>query len=136
MAFAALNPMYEGLPDLTARILRTFPVVAIVGAYGPAVVFGLPAFLYLRRVTRPLFWVCVLTGAAVAALPWTLISLLPAAQEASIDGRATVTHGHVTLFGVQEAAKLVGGAGLFGALGGAAFWLIAAAGHHPGRMSG
>jgi len=136
MAFAALNPMYEGLPDLTDRILRTSPVVALVGGYGPALIFGLPAFLYLRRVARPQLWICVLTGAAVAALPWAFMSLLPAAQEASTDGRATVIHGHLTLFGLQEAAKLVGEIGAFGALGGVTFWLIAAAGHRPAGTSG
>lgn len=136
MAFAALNPMYEGLPSLSDRILRTFPAVAIVGGYGPTLIFGLPAFLYLRRVTRPRFRIFTLAGAAVAALPWALMSLLPAAQEASIDGRATVTHGHVTLFGLKEAAKLVSEVGLFGAIGGATFWLIAAAGHRPAGTSG
>lgn len=135
LAFSILNPMYAGLPDVSVRIWKTFPLVAIVGGYLPALVFGLPAYLFLRRRLRPTVLSCAIVGAIVAALPWALLTLLPAAQEASIDGRPTVLNGHLTWFGLYEGAKLVGQIGVFGCLGGVAFWLISTAGQRARPVS-
>ena len=125
-AFSCVSPLYAGLTNLLERIVRTFPVVLVFGGYLPTLVVGLPAFAVLRRRLRPTLLNCTVVGASVAGLPWLLFSLLPAANSASIDGVATVTNHHVTLFGLWVGLKLALGIGLFGALGGASFWLIAA----------
>jgi hypothetical protein len=135
LAFSVLNPMYAGLTDLSVRIWKTFPSVAIVGGYVPTLIFGLPAYLILRTKLRPTVLSCAAVGALVAAFPWALLTLLPVAQEASTGGRPTVVQGHLTWFGLYEGAKLTGQIGLFGCLGGAAFWLISTAGHRSARVS-
>jgi hypothetical protein len=53
-----------------------------------------------------------------------VLTLIPAADEASTDGRATVVDHHLTWFGLYEGLKLVGEVALFGLLGGIVFWLF------------
>jgi hypothetical protein len=129
--FSCAYPMYDGLQSVPLRILRTFLVVAVVGAYVPTVIFGLPLFLLAKRWVKPSLFACLLSGAFVAAFPWVLLTLFPAAQEASTGGRLTVVDHHLTLFGLMEGAKLCGLIALFGLLGGAAFWFLALSSRWP-----
>jgi hypothetical protein len=124
LAFSSLSPMYEGLPDLSERIWKTFLLVAVVGGYLPTLVVGLPAYFILRRRFRPTFLNCALAGSAVADLPWLPLVLFPFADEASIGSRATVVHHHLTWFGLYEGMTLVGQIAAFGLLGGVVFWLL------------
>jgi hypothetical protein len=124
LAYSSLNPMYEGLPDLSERIWKTFVIVSVVGGYFPSVVLGVPIFLFLRRRVRPTLFNCTLVGATVAALPWLVLALLPIAKEASTDGRTTVVDYHLTWFGLSEVLKLVGEVAVFGLLAGIVFWLF------------
>jgi hypothetical protein len=135
LAFCVLNPMYPPSADFASEIWKAVPLVTVVGGYVPALVFGLPAYLILQTRLRPTVLSCAIVGAVVAALPWALLAFLPGAEEASVDGRQMVVHGRLTWFGFYEGAKLVGSVGLFGGLGGFAFWLIAAAGHRSARLS-
>jgi len=120
-------PLYAGLPDYLDRVLRTWPFYYFLGALLPALVFGVPAFMLLRKLLRLSAVNCVLVGAIVAALPWFLLGLLAGGGEASTGGRATITDGHYTAFGWLEFGAFLGMMALAGAVGGMIFWLIAAA---------
>jgi len=133
LAFSSVSPLYEGLPDYPERVLRTFPLVAVVGGYLPALIIGLPALLFLRRRVRPTIVNCALAGATVAALPWLLLTLFPAADSASIGGRPTVVDHHLTWFGLYEGMKVIGEVAAFGLVGGLVFWILAILGYRKGR---
>ncbi|MFL6721315.1 MAG: hypothetical protein ACJ8FT_05870 [Sphingomonas sp.] len=123
-------PAYDGLPDWSERVWRTAVTFSALGAYPTAIVFGLPAYLMLRRHLSARLIACAITGFVVAVLPWALLIVSGSgASEASIDGRATVINGHTTGYGWLQHAEFVLTIGLFGALGGIVFWAIAAAGH-------
>lgn len=85
------------------------------GAFPTMIVFGLPAFFFLRSrlvELRPTALNCAIVGAAVAAAPWCLFFLL------------------LVIFSPGpewEAVLLVGKVTLSGAIGGVVFWLVAAA---------
>jgi hypothetical protein len=128
LAFSCVSPAYEGLPNIFDRIWRTFPLAALVGGYLPAILIGLPAYAILRRRLRPTLLNCTGVAASVAGLPWILLSVLPAADSASINGHATVVNHHVTWFGVWTGLEMAAMAGAFGATAGLVFWLIACAG--------
>lgn len=122
-------PAYAGLSDWSERVWRTAVTFGVLGAYPTAIVFGLPAYLMLRRQLSARPVACAITGFVVAALPWALLVVgASGASEASINGRATVTDGHTTAYGWLQNAEFVLTIGLFGAIGGLLFWAIAAAG--------
>ena len=134
MLMAILMPAYDGIIDPLERIWRSALAFAVVGAYPATVILGIPAFFVLRRHFDPKLINCSLTGAAVAALPWFLLSTLIQPDSASIDGRATVTDGSLTIYGWISNLTFVGQIAAFGAAGGALFWLIAAAGSRDVRV--
>ena len=125
LAFSCVLPMYAGLSSYPLRVVLTLPVVALVGGYLPELVFGIPLFLFARRFVKPSLLACAICGSFVAGLPWLLLAVFPAAQEASIDGRLTVVNHHLTLFGLTEGLKLFSLIALFGGFGGAVFWSVA-----------
>jgi hypothetical protein len=130
LLMALAMPAYAGLPSWSERVWRTAQTTSVLGAYPTAVVFGLPAYLTLRRhfAVRP--FACVFVGSVIAALPWALVVLAGTnAWQASIDGRATVINGHTTGYGWLLNAEFVLTIGVFGAVGGLVFWVVAAAGH-------
>ena len=130
LLMAIVMPAYAGLTDWFERVWRTALVLSVLGAYPTAVVFGLPAYLMLRRHLSAGPLACALAGSAVAALPWALLALVgPNPSEASINGRATVLDGRTTAYGWLQNAEFVLTIGLFGAIGGLVFWVVAAAGH-------
>lgn len=67
---------FDGRMPLPERIVRSAKIYAIVGAYPSAVICGVPAYLILRRHLAPSILNCMAAGAAVAALPLFVISLL------------------------------------------------------------
>lgn len=130
LLMAIFEPAYAGLPDPMERVLRTARILGLLGAYPTTIFIGIPGYLMLRRHLAPTALNCSLGGAAIAALPWTLLILLPSGvSDASIGGRATVIDGHNTLYGWVTDVEFVLEIAAFGAAGGLVFWLIAAAGH-------
>lgn len=134
LLMAILMPAYDGLADPVERIGRTALGTAVVGAYPTALLLGVPAFFMLRRRFDPTLLNCSLTGAVVAGLPWFILSTLFQPDSASIGGRATVIDGSLTAYGWLTNLKFVGLIAAFGAVGGALFWLIAAAGSRVGKV--
>ena len=131
LVMAAATPLYAGL-DPGERLWRSAATFAAFGAYPAALVLGVPACFLLRGRLAPSLVNCASAGAVIAALPWFALSLLSGPDQASIDGRATVIDGSRTAYGWLTQATFLGGIALFGALGGAVFWLVAAAGRPAG----
>jgi hypothetical protein len=119
-AFAFAMPMYGSLPDLSERIWWTFLPVLLVGGYPPTLIFGVPAFLVLRRKLQPTFLTCSLVGALVAS-PWAIMFLLAAARDPNF-------WDSIERNGLLEATTEITIVPALGLLGGAVFWLVAAAG--------
>lgn len=134
LSFAIVMPLYGGLPNMADRIWRSAWVYALVGAYPPAVVFGIPAYFALRRHFDPRLINCALVGAVVATMPWLFLTLASTPSQASSDNRATVINGSYTAFGWLMNAQFVGEIAIFGALAGALFWAIVAAGIGAGKV--
>ena len=129
---ATLQPGYDGLPNFFERVWRTAVFYGVFGAFPTAMFIGLPAFFLLRHRLAPTAINCALVGAIIAALPWTVITLLPqAADEASIGGRLTIIDGQLTAYGWLMQGKFVGAIALFGFAGGVIFWVVVAAARKP-----
>jgi hypothetical protein len=134
LSFAIAMPLYAGLPMMAERIWRSALVYGLIGAYPPAVVIGVPAYFALRRHFDPHFINCAWVGALVATLPWMFLTLVSTPDQASIGDRATVINGSYTAFGWLMNAQFLGEIALAGAIGGALFWVIAAAGSGAGKV--
>ena len=134
LLMALLMPAYDGIADPLERFWRSALVFGVVGAYPPTIVLGVPAFFMLRRHFYPKLLNCSITGAAVAATPWLILSTLSQPDSASIGGRATVTDGSLTAYGWLTNLTAVGQIAAIGAVGGALFWVIAAAGSRVGKV--
>jgi hypothetical protein len=135
--YAVFSPAYQGLPDMTERIIRTTQVVAFIGAYPPTLVLGIPLLLYLRGRIGPSLANCVMAGALVATLPWICLVLFFGPDQASTDDHVTYQNGMMTWWGFLEAVELLAEITVFGIAAGALFWLLAAAGvkSHPASQS-
>ena len=134
LLMAIAMPAYEGITDPLERIWRSAVAFAVFGAYPPAFIIGLPAFFMLRRHVNATIINCAATGAVVAALPWLVLALISRPDNASIDGRSTVIDGSLTAYGWLMNFYYVGQIALLGAIAGALFWLIAAAGSRTGKV--
>ena len=108
--------------------LRDVSLVLIYGGYPPALVLGIPAYFLLRNHLTPRFWLAMLAGGIIAALPWIVLALLPApaASHAEVGQCVSVIDGRHTWCGLWESAKFAGIVFAFGALGGFVFWLCVA----------
>ena len=99
---------------------------AFFGAYPAALIFGVPAFLILRRRLKPRVINCVLVGGVVAAAPWLLLVLFGSNPDYAVVGtHITVQHGLKTLWGWIDGLKMVGWIFGLGLIGGLAFWTAA-----------
>ena len=128
-AVASIATIFDGLPN--GSYPKTVALFALFGAYPAPIIFGVPAFLFLRRRLKPRFVYVVLAGGFVAAAPWLLLVLLgPNPDTASIGTHLTVQAGHKTLWGWIEDLRMVGGVFLLGLIGGVAFWLVAVCRFH------
>lgn len=92
-------------------------------ALGHAAFFGLPLYLLLRFRGLLPWWSAPLGGFVVGCIPIALLSLVPAADQASTGSTATVVDGMRTAAGWLEYLTLVLGAGALGSIGGVAFGL-------------
>lgn len=112
---AGLSQLFAGGTDLY--------VPAFVVALAHAIVLGIPSYLVVRTRGDYAWWIAPLCGFLIGALPFGLLSLIPAAQEASVGKVATVVGGSYTLAGWIEYLSGVAAGGLLGAAGGLAFGL-------------
>lgn len=135
LSFAIAIPLYAGLPSLMERVWRSALFYGLFGAYPSALVLGVPAYFVLRRHFAPRLINCALAGAGVAASPWLLLTMVSAPDQASIGERATVVNGSYTAFGWLMNAQSIGEIGLAGAVAGALFWVISAAGIRGGKVA-
>ena len=128
IAMAWFDALHGELREPAGRVLSTAIAYAMMGAYPPTLMLGVPAFFALRRRLWPTPLNCMLVGAAVAALPWVLIELLlPGGDNAEVNGRATRIDERTTLWGWFVVGRFVATVAGAGAVGGAVFWLVAAA---------
>lgn len=125
---ALCAPLYAGLPTTAERLAASAKIYAVVGAYPPALLLGIPAYLMLRRHFAPRPLSCAIVGGGVAAIPWLFLVFASRPTTASIGGWSTVIDGQYTAYGWLTNAALVGVIALVGAAAGLAFWAIAAAG--------
>jgi hypothetical protein len=111
----------------TAEIAPLTFVFTFTIALAHAILFGLPLFLVLRSKGWINIMTCVVFGFAVGAAPdgvltWPMqLAALDASR--SVDGVATSIDGVITAAGWVSYVKPVIYCGLFGALGGFAFWV-------------
>lgn len=126
LLMALVEPLYAGLPSYFERVWRTAYVYALFGAYPPTLVVGIPTYLILRSKVAATWINCAIAGGFVAGLPWLVLSLLPSgADQASIDGQATVIDGTRTAYGWVVGLESVGEIAVFGLAAGVVFWAIA-----------
>src|SRR4051812_25559227 len=124
LLMAAWRPGYDALPPVQA-FWNSAWLYAVVGAYPPTILLGVPAYFALRRHVAATLRNCTLVGAALPLLSWGLLSVVPSgAYEESFGGRAAVIAGERTLYGWQVVGQgLIVLAGL-GAAAGVVFKLI------------
>ncbi len=125
-AFAIAQPLYAGLPSLLERIWRTTLFYAVFGGYPATLLFGVPAFLVLRKKVSPSAPNCATTGALVASLPWLLLGLISNPDYAYSNGHVTHQNGAKTWWGWLDFFTFVSEIAALGALAGVIFWTIAA----------
>jgi len=128
-------PLYAGLPNMAERVWRSALVYSLFCAYPPALLFGVPAYFMLRRQFKLRLVNCAIVGGAITALPWAFLSIVSTPDQASIDNRPTVIDGSRTAYGWLTDVEFVGEIALFGAVGGAFFWVVAVAGSSAGKVA-
>jgi hypothetical protein len=119
------------------RILRSFIVYCLIGAYPTTLIFGVPIYFLLRKRVRPSAVNCMLAGGVAAALPWVVLFILPLpAQSGAIDGgHVTILDGHRTIAGWLYAGQAVAAIGGLGLLAGFVFWVVATRFHRSARTA-
>jgi hypothetical protein len=126
---ALLMAVFAAAAESFETLWHTTLLIAAIGAYPPAILFGIPAYFVLRRHWGANPIGCGLAGAAIAALPWLPFVLFPSAQWASVNGEATVIDGRYTAYGWLQAFEGLSFIAGFGLAAGILFWVIAAAGY-------
>lgn len=76
---AALMPGYDGLPPFE-RFWQAAWLYAVIAAYPPTIVLGIPAYFALRRQVAANIRNCALVGATLPFAPWGLLVLIDGAQ--------------------------------------------------------
>jgi len=119
----SLPTLFDGLDN--GGLLKTVAMFALFGGYPATLIFGVPAFLILKRWVRPrLVWI-MLTGGLVAAAPVALSLLLTRPPEfASIDGQVIAQAGRLTKAGWIQHLYMLGAIFTLGVIGGLAFWIV------------
>ncbi|NZD62133.1 hypothetical protein HX900_13550 [Rhizobium sp. WYCCWR 11290] len=128
LVLACFQPLYAGLPNLAERIRRTAIFYAFFGSYPATILFGVPAYFFLKSRVRATALNCAATGAVVAPFPWLLLGLFSNPDYAYSDGHVTHHNGMKTLWGWVDLLTGVGEFAALGAFAGLVFWCIAMAG--------
>ncbi len=124
LVMAAWLPGYDGLPPVQA-FWKSLWLYAVIGAYPPTVLLGVPAYFALRRQLPATLGNCALVGAALPLLSWGLLSVLPAgAGWESVGAKAVVIDGHRTFYGWQLVGRDLLTFAALGAAAGLVFGLI------------
>jgi hypothetical protein len=124
LLMAAWMPGYDGLPPLQA-FWNSAWLYAVIGAYPPTILLGVPAYFALRRHVRATLRNCMLVGAALPFFTWGLFSVLPPSAEwESVGGKAIVIDGHRTLYGWELVGRDLIVLAAFGAAAGLVFGFI------------
>lgn len=110
---AILAAIYWSDTPSEASYIDRFRMVAIIGAYPPALAIGVPALLILRNRVEPSVLILAVIGGVIAAVPWLL--LLPLGWHSSFDIIGYLMESVLPSF-------------VLGLLGGAIFYLIGIAG--------
>lgn len=76
---AAVMPGYDGLPPFE-RFWQAAWLYAVIGAYPPTIVLGIPAYFALRRQVAANIRNSALVGATLPFAPWGLLVLIDGAQ--------------------------------------------------------
>jgi hypothetical protein len=135
LLMAAWLPGFDGLPQIQA-FWRSAWLYALVGAYPPTIMLGVPAYFALRRHVANSLINCMLVGAALPVLFWGLLSFLPpGAGWESVGGKAVVIDGHRTLYGWLLVVRDLATLAALGATAGLVFGLIAIGGFGAHRPS-
>jgi hypothetical protein len=122
--------LYAAHPNVWDPKFRLWLLIATFVAYATTLVIGVPLFLLLPRKVVASLVNCVLAGACVAATTWLMLGLIPTPNSSSYSGgHDTIVGGHYTVWGWIDFGTLILEIAALGALGGLAFWLIAAAGN-------
>ncbi len=124
LIMAAWLPGYNGLPAIQA-FWNSAWLYAVIGAYPPTLLLGVPAYLALRRHVAATLRNCALVGAALPLLSWGLLSVLPpSAGWENVGGKAVVIDGHRTFYGWLLVGRDLAELAAIGAVAGLVFGLI------------
>jgi hypothetical protein len=122
---AAFLPAYDGLPP-AQRFWNSAWLYAIVGAYPPTLMLGVPAYFALRSHAEARLRNCVLVGVTLPLLSWGLLSVLPPGPGyEQLGSEYVVIDGHRTLYGWELVGRDLLLLGALGAAAGLVFWLVA-----------
>lgn len=127
-ALAAISgPGDFGRASFTSGLALLY--AAAVG-WALALIFGVPAYLLLKRLGIVSPWATIAVAALIGALlPWlTHWALLDPSASVSINGCETVANGVTTACGYRRMVQNMILPGLVGAIAGLVFWLIYAGG--------
>jgi len=89
-----------------------------------ALLFGLPAYLALRGRWPLRRWIAALAGFVIGALPTALLSLDPGYEFYRQGQQVLVYNGYYTTAGWLSVLSGAVISGLYGVVGGLAFWLV------------
>ncbi len=121
-ALVATATIFDGVDN--GGYGRWFAFVAVV-AIPTALLFGVPAYFFLRNRVKPRLAYIVLTGGLVATAPWLLLVGFDLPYFASSGQRVTIQGGARTLWGWLEWLSSISWIFALGMIGGLAFWLVA-----------
>jgi hypothetical protein len=121
MAIPGFNPL-ESLRDAVGFVL----LIAMYGAYPPALLLGVPAYFVLRNWVAPKLHTTALVGGVIACIPWLWAMYWPglrAGVSSQVGTCVSEIDGVTTWCGHMQNLKMLSLIFLGGVAGGAAFWL-------------
>lgn len=125
---ACIISLYAGLPNFLTRVAQIAWICALFGGYPATIVFGVPAYLVLRRRVAPSVINCSLVGAIIAATPWIILVMRSKATHAYSNNHFTVQDSVITWWGLLDFIILIAELSVLGAFTGTIFWIIIAYG--------
>ena len=130
---------YWGMGTEPLGMVHRFFSIAILGlmflAYPCELLIAVPAFVYLRKRLRPTLLNCAGVGLVVAVLPWLVLTLVSTTGSEFAGGHFMVEDGRRTVWGWLNLLSGLGEMAAMGAITGAVFWFVAAAGTRPPKPS-
>lgn len=113
--------------DFPARWQLTMVIIAAIFAYGGTLLFGVPAYFFLKAQNLTAIWVAMVAGFGIGALTWLVFMVLfPLSLD---EGWSGVALGFSSL---HTAKDIAWPGGVLGMVVGILFWVIA----RPDRPTG